>query len=180
VPGVAYDFPPGIPNSKELVSGVTLVPYLGDKDSEDGQRITGVGRIGDVVSGGSGLIATYDRHVAVDPPLTFEQIGGDPRSNHRNSINALTVEAVDTLLEIAGVDEISDLPESTANLDAISAKPTTPKGTSSKADPSSWAPPSRVSSLQRDFQRQVQVRDRGLRRRVRLTTSTCRTTTPGW
>ena len=122
IPGVAYDFPPGIPNSSEIVPGATLVTYLSEKDSVDGRRITGVGRVGDLISGGSGMIATFDRHGEFDPPLSFEEVGGDPRNNQRNSINSMPGQALDSILEHAGVDEVSDLPEVVADLDAILTK----------------------------------------------------------
>lgn len=108
LPGRAYDYPPEIPNAQAICPGDVLVTYLGSKVAPDGKRITGIGRVGDVYSAGSGFVAVYDRHVAFSPALTFGVIGGDPRSNQRNAINELDPEVVELLLETVGLKAIEE------------------------------------------------------------------------
>ena len=110
VDGVQYEFPTHIPNGQRLVAGDTLVASLSSKEAPDGRRVFGVGRVGSVVPAGSRRRAVFDRYATLVDPASFDELGGDPRPNSSNSINAIDPGFAKAVLALAGVSEVADLP----------------------------------------------------------------------
>ncbi len=106
--GEVYDYPYSIPNAQQISPADVLVCYRAQREAVGGQRIFGVGRVDKIVPDGDRILAVYDRYVALKPARSFDNIGGDPRNNRRNAINALDVEIVQTLLQAFGLSSIED------------------------------------------------------------------------
>jgi hypothetical protein len=88
--GRHYEYPPSIPNGRRVKVGDAVVVALPGKDAEDGRRVVATAVIGEIESvGDERLRAVYEDWVGIDPPLTFEELGGDPRPNKSNSINRI-------------------------------------------------------------------------------------------
>lgn len=98
--GVAYHYPLRIPNGRQIKEGDYLICTLTSKESKDGQRIFGIGRVEEIEINGEEAKAYYGWYREFDQPFTFEQIGGDPRNNQTNSINRVPVEKEKQVLRI--------------------------------------------------------------------------------
>jgi ribosomal protein L24E len=109
--GRCYEYPSHISFSRGLAAGDVLVVCRPKRDAPGGRRVVGIGRIGSIHTTDEGRIeARYDRWLPIDPPATFDEIGGDPRANKTNSINSLSLGIVDTLIARAGLSGISQAP----------------------------------------------------------------------
>jgi hypothetical protein len=117
--GEVYDYPYAIPNAQQIVPGDILVCYRAQRVATGERRIFGIGRIGTVIPDGDRLLAVYERYSAIDPPLSFEDLGGDPRVNRRNSINRLGAEHVQLLLGAAGIPTLEAAPEVAPDIDNL-------------------------------------------------------------
>ena len=100
--GKRYDYPTSIPNGKQIKIGSSKKLKLGNK------RITGIGKIDSITFYNSETkemaIASYEWYKQFQNPLSFDDIGGDPRSNISNSINRISIELqTKILLEIIKV-----------------------------------------------------------------------------
>jgi hypothetical protein len=111
VEGRAYEYPEDIPNGGQIREGDYLICYLPKRLASDGNRIFGVGKVGAVVARGDSIVAQFSGYSAIDPPLGFTVLGGDPRANRRNSINAVSGELLDRLLRASGIGTRGALPE---------------------------------------------------------------------
>lgn len=98
--GEVYEFPIGIPNSKQIKIGDTLVFCLTKKSSDDSKRILGYGKISHMEPRPplpndkhqrQRLAAYLVDYRKFSPALSFKDIGGDPRSNHTNSISRINI-----------------------------------------------------------------------------------------
>lgn len=98
--GEVYEFPIGIPNSKQIKTGDTLVFCLTQKSSNTDKRILGYGKIDQMETRPPMPGDKYNRQrlaaYLVDyrkftPVLSFADIGGDPRSNYTNSISRIYI-----------------------------------------------------------------------------------------
>lgn len=96
--GETYEYPLGIANSKQIQVGDTLVFCLTKDSAKDGKRILGYGQITELEPKPAlpddkyqrkRLAAHLENYQKFNPPLSFEDIGGDPRSNGTNSINKI-------------------------------------------------------------------------------------------
>lgn len=94
--GKTYEYPIGIPNSRNIKIGDDLVFCLTKKSSSDGKRILGRGIVNQIESrpplssGKKGRLAAHlMNYQEFNPPLSFDDIGGDPRTNKTNSINKI-------------------------------------------------------------------------------------------
>lgn len=94
--GKTYEYPIGIPNSRNIKVGDDLVFCLTKKSSKDDKRILGFGKINEIepkqpILGDKRkrLAAHLINYKSFNPPLTFWQIGGDTRTNKTNSINRI-------------------------------------------------------------------------------------------
>jgi hypothetical protein len=111
VEGVSYEYPRNARNGLSLKVGDVLVCYVADRFAQDGTRVFGVGRINYIDGNGTNLVATYDKYGALRPWLSFDELGGDPRSNIRNPINALPPGFVQLVLARLGLTSPDELPE---------------------------------------------------------------------
>jgi len=107
--GKRYDYPTSIPNGKQIKIGDILIFNLSSKSSKKlklgDKRITGIGKIDSIIIYNSETkemaIASYEWYKQFQNPLSFEDIGGDPRSNINNSINRILSDArIEILLNL--------------------------------------------------------------------------------
>ena len=99
---------PSIPIEERAAAGApkrqphrSRPPHRGhahSQTSEGSGRIFGVGLVGEVIPGEGEATARYARYFALEPPVGFEEVGGDPRANQTNAINRVSVEWVDRVL----------------------------------------------------------------------------------
>lgn len=90
--GEHYEYPPRIPNGRRVSAGDTLICCLSKRDASDEGRIFGIGTISEIVEVDDDRVrATYAEYQAIEPLLSFEQVGGDPRRNPSNSINRVPI-----------------------------------------------------------------------------------------
>lgn len=98
VVGVTYEYPLGIPNSRQIKVGDNIVFCLTKHSSDDSKRILGYGSIKLLEPKPAlekdeykrpRLAAHLGNYRKFTPALSFEDIGGDPRSNGTNSINKI-------------------------------------------------------------------------------------------
>jgi hypothetical protein len=98
--GEHYDYPTSIPNGKQIKVGDLLLFALSSKAAlklKFGEgRITGIAKIDDITiysqDGKQMALASYEWFKVFETPLSFEQIGGDPRTNIQHSMNKISKE----------------------------------------------------------------------------------------
>lgn len=98
--GKHYDYPTSIPNGKQLKVGDLLLFSLSSKSAKKlnfgENRITGIAKIDNITLysqlGKQMAIASYEWFRMFESPLSFEQIGGDPRMNIQHSMNKISEE----------------------------------------------------------------------------------------
>lgn len=98
--GKHYDYPTSIPNGKQIKVGDLLLFALSSKAAiklKFGEgRITGIAKIDDITTYVQGnkqmAIASYEWYKEFESPLSFENIGGDPRINIQHSMNKISEE----------------------------------------------------------------------------------------
>lgn len=111
VEGRCYEYPGRIQYGRQIGVGDVVIACRPTKEAPDGRRIVGVGRIKAIVDGPEGRkIAHYDRHLSIDPPASFNEVGGEPRQNPFITINPITSTVVDSLLKRHGFTSIDQLP----------------------------------------------------------------------
>jgi MoxR-like ATPase len=111
VEGRQYHYPLGIPNSLQIAEGDLLICHRPSREAPEGKRIFGVGRVDTIEPDGQrGRVARYDRYLSVDPALSFEELGGDPRNNPTNALVRVSAKFGHGLLERLGITSIDDLP----------------------------------------------------------------------
>ena len=107
--GIGYHYPARIPNGRQISEGDYLVCSLTSKTSTAGRRIFGIGRIGSISrqmeNGQEHCFAKYSEYWSKDPPLTFDQIGGDPRRNMQHSMNRFEDNAAEFALKVLTGEE---------------------------------------------------------------------------
>ncbi|MDC6365084.1 MULTISPECIES: HNH endonuclease [Flavobacteriaceae] len=112
--GKTYEYPIGIPNSNQIRSGDFLVFCLTKKSAKNDKRILGFGKIHRLESKPplntdekqrKRLAAHLVDYKEFNPALSFDDIGGDPRSNKTNSISRINVN-----LDIFPVKESNHIP----------------------------------------------------------------------
>jgi hypothetical protein len=98
--GKRYDYPTSIANGKQIKVGDILIFNLSSKSSKKlnlgNKRIIGIAKIDSIIIYDTEkkemAIASYEWYKKFEQPLSFEEIGGDPRSNISNSINRILIE----------------------------------------------------------------------------------------
>ena len=98
--GKHYDYPTSIPNGKQLKVGDLLLFALSSKSAVKQNfgenRITGIAKIDNITLYSQVdkqmAIASYEWFKKFKSPLSFEQIGGDPRMNIQHSMNKISEE----------------------------------------------------------------------------------------
>lgn len=107
--GKHYDYPTSIPNGKQLKVGDLLLFALSSKSAVKlnfgNHRITGIAKIDNITLynqvNKQMAIASYEWFKKFESPLSFEDIGGDPRLNIQHSINKISEEMyLEILLQI--------------------------------------------------------------------------------
>ena len=96
--GEHYDYPTSIPNGKQLKVGDILLFTLSTKSAKKlnfgEHRITGIAKIDNITLYSQidkqMAIASYEWFKMFETPLSFEQIGGDPRMNIQHSMNKIS------------------------------------------------------------------------------------------
>ena len=100
--GVGYEYPTSIANGRQIEEGDYLVCCLTKKTSEEGRRVFGVGRVEFIryysKDGREYAFAEYRMYREISPPLTFDEIGGDPRNNWTNAITRVPEDREESLL----------------------------------------------------------------------------------
>ncbi len=117
--GHYYEYPLGIPNSRNIEAGHLLILIrTKDEQDADGGRIFGIGRVGEVMKQREGddqdrtlYRAEYDHYLSIDPMISFDGVGGDPRNNATNAIVSLTLQSIERILKAAGSSTPGDWPE---------------------------------------------------------------------
>ena len=106
-----YEYPRSIPNGNRIAQGDYLICTLSKKNSKNGKRIFGIGRISSIEQySRDGKImrrANYDWYRPFPEPKTFEFIGGDPRNNIYNAMNAIPQDRASEVISLL-VEEFSD------------------------------------------------------------------------
>lgn len=108
--GEVYDYPDSIANAQQVMPGDIVICYRAQRAGEGDRRIFGVGRIGDIHPDGDRLLALYDHYISLSPMLSFEEIGGDPRANRRNSINQVKRATLARVLDATPLLAIDEAP----------------------------------------------------------------------
>lgn len=86
--GRHYEYPGSIPNGRRVSQGDVAVCALPSREAEEGRRVFGVGTIETIEEASENRYrAKFRDWLPIAPPLTFEELGGDPRPNTTNSIN---------------------------------------------------------------------------------------------
>jgi len=89
--GQSYEYFQRLPNGRQIEEGDWLVFTLTGSTSKNGQKVTGLGQIESLDYQEQGrdtlITANYSRYKQFNPPLTYEQIGGDPRKNVQHTMN---------------------------------------------------------------------------------------------
>jgi hypothetical protein len=96
--GKRYDYPTSIANGKQIKVGDLLIFILSSKSAKnlkfEDKRVTGFSKIDSITFYNTitkeMAIASYEWYKHFDIPLSFEQIGGDYRTNVNNSINKVS------------------------------------------------------------------------------------------
>ncbi|WP_430966719.1 HNH endonuclease [Spongiimicrobium sp. 2-473A-2-J] len=100
VVGETYVYPKGIPNSRQIRVNDFIVFCLTKKSASDDKRILGYGRINNIelkppLESDIRKRERYAAHLVdykkFDPALSFNDIGGDPRTNSTNSISKIDI-----------------------------------------------------------------------------------------
>ena len=140
ISGVSYEYPRDARNGSNVRVGDLFVCYVGEKHADGGRRVFGVGRIGLIDGAGVNYVAVYDRYKSIAEPWTFAELGGDPRSNLRNPINAISTGLTTLILAKLGYTSTDELPELPSDQSALSLAcgggPHLSPGGSTLADPS--------------------------------------------
>jgi hypothetical protein len=95
--GEFYNYPTSIPNGKQIQVGDLFLFLLSTKHAAKlklGEfRITGIAKIDNITIYNDHekqmAIASYEWFKKLNSPLSFEQIGGDPRINIQHSMNKI-------------------------------------------------------------------------------------------
>jgi hypothetical protein len=93
--GERYDYPLSIPNGRQISIGDILIfnlPYkIAKKMNLGDKRLTGIAKIDHIeeylLKGKKMALASYEWYKEFKTPLSFSDIGGDPRNNDNNSMN---------------------------------------------------------------------------------------------
>ena len=111
--GSAYVYWSTLPNGRRIEEGDWLVLTLTNKTSEGGRKVFGIGQVERIfqsmVEGRELSKAEYARYREFDPPLTYDQIGGDPRTNAQHSMNRIPDPRGEELLDLLLVDGMPDV-----------------------------------------------------------------------
>ena len=109
VEGQHYDYPTSIPNGKQIRVGDCLIFCLSSKSAKQlnlgDNRITGIAKIDNITiynqENKQMALASYEWFKKITTPLSFKNIGGDPRTNKNFAMNKIAVDRqAEILLQI--------------------------------------------------------------------------------
>jgi hypothetical protein len=107
--GRHYDFPTSIPNGRQIKLGdvfiFNLAAKIAKKQKLGDKRLTGIAKIDNITfynqNGKEMALASYYWYKKFETPLSFEDIGGDPRCNVNFAMNKISVDKqAEILLQI--------------------------------------------------------------------------------
>ncbi len=98
--GKRYDYPTSIPNGQQIKMGDIFIFNLSVKTAKKqklgDKRLTGIAKIDNITlynqEGKEMALASYEWYKKFESPLSFKDIGGDPRTNINNSMNKISKE----------------------------------------------------------------------------------------
>ncbi len=104
--GKHYDYPTSIPCGRQIKIGDYLLFNLSKKWAKKfsfgDKRLIGIAKIDEITiymqNDKEMALASYEWYKKFEDPLTFEQIGGEIRSNTNNSMNKIEQERVNEVL----------------------------------------------------------------------------------
>jgi hypothetical protein len=104
--GKHYDYPTSIPCGRQINIGDYLLFNLSKKWAKKlnlgDKRLTGIAKIDEITIYNQNdkemALASYEWFKEFNTPLTFEQIGGEMRSNINNAMNKIDHEKVNEIL----------------------------------------------------------------------------------
>ena len=104
--GKHYDYPTSIPCGRQIKVGDYLLFNLSKKWAKKlnlgEKRLTGIAKIDDITiyfqDDKEMALASYEWYKEFNVPLTFEQIGGEIRSNINNAMNKIDSERINEIL----------------------------------------------------------------------------------
>ena len=117
--GVHYEYPTHIPNGQQISAGDTIVCMVNAKGADgDGGRIFGIGDVKTIQEVNDDRVrASYGEYLTIDPMLSLDAIGGDPRNNGTNAINRIPNPIADLVRQLATSD--ASAPSETSILDEL-------------------------------------------------------------
>lgn len=117
--GVHYEYPTHIPNGQQISAGDTIVCMVNAKGADgDGGRIFGIGDVETIQEVNDDRVrASYGEYLTIDPMLSLDAIGGDPRNNGTNAINRIPNPIADLVRQLATSD--ASAPSETSILDEL-------------------------------------------------------------
>ena len=107
--GKRYDYPRSIPNGQQIKIGDVFMFNLSVKTTKKqklgDKRLTGIAKIDNITlynqEGKEMALASYEWYKKFESPLSFADIGGDPRTNTNNAMNKISKEKhMEILLQI--------------------------------------------------------------------------------
>ena len=107
--GKRYDYPTSIPNGQQIKIGDVFMFNLSVKTTKKqklgDKRLTGIAKIDNITlynqDGKEMALASYEWYKKFESPLSFTDIGGDPRTNTNNAMNKISKEKhMEILLQI--------------------------------------------------------------------------------
>jgi hypothetical protein len=105
------DFPYDQPYARAVDVGDLVVTFVLATEAVGGRRVVGLARIGAILAPPERdlVVAAFDRFTPLDPPATFEDLGGDPRENQQRWISPLPEDVLRHVLGLAGLARLGDL-----------------------------------------------------------------------
>ena len=104
VGGYCYQYGLWLSNAKKIEEGDWLVLSLTNATSRDGRKVFGFGCIDEIEysedEGKEFASSIFGEYYELDPPLTYEELGGDPRANTQHAISRIREPAGEALLDL--------------------------------------------------------------------------------
>ena len=109
VEGKRYDYPTSIPNGQQIKVGDCLIFVISSKSAQQlnlgDNRITGIAKIDNITlynhEDKQMALASYEWFKKFSTPLSFINIGGDPRTNKNFAMNKIAADRqAEILLQI--------------------------------------------------------------------------------
>ena len=111
--GRHYEYPSSIPNAKRIAVGDAVVFSRSKAAAKGAGSIFGVGVIAEIEPSDSDgrARAVFSDYVSIEPPLFYDEVGGDPRPNANNSINRVPVAFAERVRAAAAGGTVAPTPQ---------------------------------------------------------------------